>query len=79
VKLTRTSVVNIEAGRQKLLVHNLFKLAEALGVRPTEIILPLEPTRGEIPSFSIPGNDAEPVSRRVRWIVTKAMKPRSSP
>jgi transcriptional regulator with XRE-family HTH domain len=79
VKLTRTSIVNIEAGHQKLLVHNLFKIAEALGVRPTELILPLEPTRGEIPSFNIPGNDAEPVSRWVRRSVSKAMKSRSFP
>jgi transcriptional regulator with XRE-family HTH domain len=77
VNLTRTSIVSIEAGRQKLLVHNLFKIAEALGVRPTELLSPLEPTRGEIPSFNIPGNVAEPVNRWVRRSVTKAMKSHS--
>jgi transcriptional regulator with XRE-family HTH domain len=40
--LSRASIVNIEAGRQKLLLHNLFGISKALGVSPTEFIGPLE-------------------------------------
>jgi transcriptional regulator with XRE-family HTH domain len=77
VNLTRTSIVSIEAGRQKLLVHNLFKIAEALGVRPTELLSSLEPTRGEIPQLNISGNVTEPVNQWVRRSVSKAMRSRS--
>jgi transcriptional regulator with XRE-family HTH domain len=78
VKLTRTSIVNIEAGRQKLLLHNLFKIADALGVRPTELLSPLEPARGEIPVVKLPADIAGPVNRWVQRGVTKAIKSRSS-
>ena len=78
VKLTRTSIVNIEAGRQKLLLHNLFKIAEALGVRPTELLLPLERSDGKVPA--IPQNDdaAAPVPKWVQLGVLKAIKSRSA-
>lgn len=78
VKLTRTSIVNIEAGRQKLLLHNLFKIADALGVRPTDLLLPLEPARREIPVVKLPADVAGPVNRWVQRGVTKAIKSRSS-
>ncbi|MGB6298877.1 MAG: helix-turn-helix domain-containing protein [Rivularia sp. (in: cyanobacteria)] len=39
VSLTRTSVTNIEKGRQKFLVHTLMDLASALQVEP-ETLLP---------------------------------------
>lgn len=43
IGLTRTSITNIEKGRQKLLIHTLWDLAEALGTDPREI-LPLDKT-----------------------------------
>ena len=39
VGLTRSSVANIEAGRQKTLVHSLIRIAESLGVT-VEALLP---------------------------------------
>lgn len=39
VALTRTSVTNIEKGRQKILVHMLVDIAKALEVSP-ELLLP---------------------------------------
>jgi transcriptional regulator with XRE-family HTH domain len=77
VNLTRTSIVSIEAGRQKLLVHNLFKIAEAVSVRPTELLRPLEPTQGEVPQLKISGNITEPVNQWFRRSVTKAMRSHS--
>ena len=38
VGLTRTSVANIEAGRQRVMVHQLVAMASALGVRVCNII-----------------------------------------
>lgn len=39
VSLSRTSVTNIEKGRQKVLLHMLCNLADALGVTP-EVLMP---------------------------------------
>jgi transcriptional regulator with XRE-family HTH domain len=39
VALSRTSVTNIEKGRQKVLLHTLCNLADALGVTP-EVLMP---------------------------------------
>lgn len=38
VDLTRTSVTNIELGRQKLLVHTLIEIAEALDLDPGTLL-----------------------------------------
>ena len=38
VHLKRTSITNIEKGRQKLLVHTLFDIADALDIPPTALI-----------------------------------------
>jgi transcriptional regulator with XRE-family HTH domain len=42
VGLSRTSVTNVELGRQGLAVHQLFEFAAALGVEPCRL-LPEEP------------------------------------
>jgi DNA-binding XRE family transcriptional regulator len=41
VSLTRTSIINIEKGRQQLLVHTLVDIAAALGVPVTDLLPPL--------------------------------------
>jgi transcriptional regulator with XRE-family HTH domain len=38
VGLSRTSITNIERGRQHVLLHQLFLLAAAVGVDPTELL-----------------------------------------
>ncbi len=38
VSLTRTSVTNIEKGRQKLLLHTIIDIAAALRVAPAELL-----------------------------------------
>ena len=77
VGLTRTSIVNLESGRQKLLVHNLFAIAEALGVKPSEILLPIEPTHGQVPAIEISGKE-EDVNRWIRRGITKAIQARAT-
>lgn len=39
VGLSRTSITNVEQGRQKVLLHQMFALAESLQIRP-EVLLP---------------------------------------
>jgi transcriptional regulator with XRE-family HTH domain len=41
VMLTRTSITNIEKGRQKLLLHTLVNIASALQVPPADLIPPV--------------------------------------
>lgn len=38
VELTRSSVTNIELGRQKLLVHALVEIADALQIAPDQLL-----------------------------------------
>jgi transcriptional regulator with XRE-family HTH domain len=38
VRLSRTSITNIEGGRQKILLHQLFALADALEVSPQALL-----------------------------------------
>ena len=38
VSLTRTSITNIEKGRQKFLIHTLAEIAEALKVGPASLL-----------------------------------------
>ena len=39
VGLTRTSISNIEKGRQKILLHTFFEIARALGIDPAQLVL----------------------------------------
>jgi len=43
VGLSRTSITNIESGRQKILLHHLFLLAEALSVSPQALLPTIQP------------------------------------
>ena len=52
VMLSRTSVTNIEKGRQKVLAHTICRLAGALNVLPAELLPdtpPLSESEGEPP------------------------------
>jgi transcriptional regulator with XRE-family HTH domain len=42
VGLSRTSITNIEKGRQKVLIHHLIHLAESLQVSPEALLPPIE-------------------------------------
>lgn len=56
--LSRVSVVNIEAGRQKLLLHHIFRIAEALGLAPSELIAPLQSASASSLDLSSAGDAA---------------------
>lgn len=64
ITLTRTSVINIEKGRQQLLVHMLIDIARALQVNPADLI----------PEFKlIEANDIDALLRE-RGVPKKARK-----
>jgi transcriptional regulator with XRE-family HTH domain len=42
IGLTRTSITNIERGRQKILVHHLYALAQALATTPSRLLPKLD-------------------------------------
>ena len=57
VGLTRASITQIEHGRQKVLIHTLYVIAEALGVNPNALLPPL--VTNEKPYCQICGFDFE--------------------
>lgn len=48
VGLSRTSITNVELGRQGLAIHQLFEFADALGVEPCELLPSDWPTKGKV-------------------------------
>ena len=69
VDLTRTSITNVERGRQKLLVHTLVSIADALGVVPGEL---LPKVNGNEDALELALKDRSVPERE--WI-TKALRP----
>ena len=62
VGLTRTSITNVEKGRQKLLLHTLVQIADRLGVSPERLL----PTLDAETSIEVPAE----LPRQVRnWII----------
>ena len=45
VGLSRTSITNIEKGRQHVSLHQVFRIADALGITP-DMLLPAPPRSG---------------------------------
>jgi DNA-binding XRE family transcriptional regulator len=44
IGLNRTSIVNIEHGKQRMLLHTLYEIAAALGLQPADLLAPtIEP------------------------------------
>jgi transcriptional regulator with XRE-family HTH domain len=50
VDLSRTSIVNIEKGRQRILLHQIVDIAGALDAKPGEL-LPKEPAEQKEPAL----------------------------
>lgn len=53
IGLTRSSVANLEAGRQRVPLHVLHVLADALEVAPQELLPPRQPSVGARPRFDL--------------------------
>jgi transcriptional regulator with XRE-family HTH domain len=74
VGLSRTSITNIEQGRQKVLLHQLFVLAESLGVTP-DALLPSTQARPQ-PDLEekLPGSLTDPQKDWVRRVMSSNPK-----
>lgn len=57
--MTRSSIANLEAGRQRIPLHTFLQLADTLGVIPTALLPELATSRREGPAVDI---SAEPES-----------------
>lgn len=65
--ISRTSVVNIEAGRQGVALATLYRLAEALGASPGDLLPELAEV-GETPAIAI-GPETDDSSRLIRRVM----------
>ena len=73
VRMTRTSVTNIEKGRQKLLLHTLFDLAAAMKVPVVQLIPESSDAQ---PKPEQPFTNGLALSKAERsWIVGELSKP----
>jgi transcriptional regulator with XRE-family HTH domain len=75
ISLTRTSVVNIEKGKQQLLLHTLVLIARALKVEPSEL-LPDSDFQYQLASDSLVRLVEDPGARA--WIETSLKRSRLS-
>ncbi len=75
VSLTRTSITNIEQGRQKILLHTLYDIAIALTVKPSDL-LPEVINTVEAEAFEqhLPGDLSNAEQEWIRTIVTGSKK-----
>lgn len=67
-RLSRSAVANIEGGRQRVAVHHLFDLAQALQVSPED----LTPNPSSLPG--IPDQGAERLRERVARRPTRSLR-----
>ena len=66
LNLTRTSVTNIEKGRQKLLVHTLIQLSTVLGTTTAELLLGFDQVNNTF-ADQIPSHLTDSIKS---WIIT---------
>lgn len=62
IGLTRTSITNVENGRQKLLLHTLFQIANYLGTSPVRLL----PGCDADTPIRLPDNLSSPIRN---WII----------
>ncbi|SRR6266542_3184626 len=69
VELTRTSITNIERGRQKLLLHTLFAFAAAFEIDAKELLTDVSVQYDQTIKRQIPPNLSPEIQR---WIISGA-------
>lgn len=78
VSLTRTSITNIERGRQKLLLHTLARIAHALGVATSEL-LPQESADSDVELARVLEVHPEPEREWIKTILLSATRQGTKP
>ena len=66
--VTRASVANLEAGKQRLLVHTLVQIAQILDVRPTQLV----------PEIQVAGTDTMVATEVERELASKLDLPKGT-
>ncbi len=61
--ISRATLASIETGRQRVLVHQLYGIASALGVGPGDLLPPSATTQGDLPEAVSIGGDVSPKQR----------------
>lgn len=77
--LSRATLANIETGRQRVLVHQLYAIARALGVKPGDLLppQPLDPAPSfTLESLQVQGN-VNPEQRKEVFRLINSVPPRS--
>ena len=79
VGLSRTSITNIESGRQKILLHQFFELAGALSISPQALLPTMQPkTQIELIEQALPQDlsrkDKDLILRTVNELGTSKSK-----
>ena len=60
VGLSRTSITNIEKGRQHVSLHHVYRIADALGIAPDKLLpAPLRPGTSDLAQRLPPGTEPE--------------------
>lgn len=73
--LSRAAIANIEVGRQRVAIHQLYLIAEALGIEPVTLLPALEEMRGSSPA---PAEAALPKDLRERAFVLSLTGPQQA-
>lgn len=74
--LSRAAIANIEIGRQRLGIHQLYLIAEGLGIDPVDLLPPVEEVRGEMPLPEEEKLPADPKERAWVLAVTRLRSPK---
>lgn len=77
--ISRATLANIETGRQRILVHHIYAFAEALDMKPSELLPQMNKTRStsDWAQFPLP-NDLKPQQREQIALMIGPMSHRSS-
>lgn len=63
IGMLRTSITNIETGRQKTPIHVLYKICGVLGIEATELLPTLEEINQPLMAPQVPPKTAEVIKR----------------
>lgn len=75
IGLTRTSISNIESGRQKLLLHTFLAICIALGMKPNELLpRPGDPTPNPSDERLIPRDLPDSARNSILTMIQKAKR-----
>lgn len=73
IGMLRTSIANIEAGRQRVPLHTLCDLASALDVQPGRL-LPAEMFPADLRDLAVRAEEAERKLAEVRWYLEELIR-----